>query len=471
MKQYNTIPALPDFGKVPPQANDMEEAVLGALMVDTEAIYSVIEFLKPESFYKESHRKIYSAISTLVKKGFPVDLFTVTEELRAHNELDAVGGPVYITQLSCKVVSAHNIEYHARVVFQKYMQRELIRISTEVQTRAFDDTYDIGELLEYAEKNLMELSGSTHKKEPTKLGKLIDRVIDVIQKILNKEIELTGLQSGFTTIDRVTGGFKNQELIIIAGRPGMGKTALAIQIAKNIAEFNKPVGMFSCEMSDEAIARRFLSNVSGKTNVELLNAKCDINQLLKTSEQLLKLGIYIDDTSNITLMELRTKTRKLILRYGIKALIIDYLQLMKGEGQSREQEVSSISRGLKAIAKDFEIPVIALSQINRESEKSKDKRAQLSDLRESGAIEQDADMVFLLYRPAYYKIDFVTSNNSEISTDSLMIVDIAKNRNGATGEFNLKHNKSLTEIFEEVEFKANVPPAFAEFEKEKTIPF
>lgn len=452
-KDNKHLPIISD--KVYPQCNDMEEAVLGACMIEKEAIYLVIEYLKPESFYKESHQRIFQVIMDLTKKNFPCDLCSVTESLRSRNELESVGGPVFITQLVSKIVSASNVDYHARIIVQKYMQRELIRISTEVQTRAFDNTYDIAELLEYAETNLMELSGHAHKKEPTKLAKLIDRVIDIIGKIINKEIALTGIQSGFTTIDRVTGGFKNQELIIIAGRPGMGKSALAFQISKNTAEFNNPVGLFSCEMSDESVARRFLSNVSGRTNVELLTGKCEIEQLLKTSEELLKLGIYIDDTSNITLMELRAKTRKLVMRYGIKILIVDYLQLMKGEGQSREQEVGSISRGLKAIAKDFNIPVIALSQINRESEKTKDKRAQLSDLRESGAIEQDADMVLLLYRPAYYKIGYVTSNNIEISTDGLMIVDIAKNRNGAIGEFNLKHNISITNIYEEVEFKAN----------------
>lgn len=452
-QNYNSRPVittLPDFGKVPPQSNEMEEAVLGSIMLDSEASDNVLMILRPECFYREAHQKIFTAVVNLKIKNSPTDLYTVSEELRNSKELDSVGGPVYITQLTSKVISTANVEYYAYIVKQKHIQREYIRIGTELQTRAFDDSYDIAELSEYAEMELLKLSGSIHKKEPTLLGRLIDGVINTIEKIINREISLTGLPSGFTKMDRVTGGFKTKELIIIAGRPGMGKTALALQLAKNMSEFNHSVGFFSLEMSDDSLARRYLSNVSGRSNVELLTGRCDLQNLLTTSEQLLKLGIYIDDTSNISIIELRAKTRKLIMQRGIKVIIVDYLQLMKGEGQSREQEVSSISRGLKSIAKDLDIVVIALSQINRESEARKDKRPQLSDLRESGAIEQDADMVFLLYRPAYYKISTVMSDGCDISTEGLLIIDIAKNRNGATGEFNLKTNVSVTEIIEEV---------------------
>lgn len=445
------ITPIPDYGKVPPQAVDMEEAVLGAVMLDKEAVLSVTSILKPESFYKDTHQRIFRAIVDLAKKNNPVDLYTVSEELRNTNELENTGGPIYLTQLTSKVASAAHVEYHARIVSQKHIQREYIRIGTEIQNRAFDDSYDVAEVAEYAEMQLLEISGRIHRKEATLLGNLIDSVITIIEKIINKEIKLIGVPSGFTKLDRVTGGFKAKELTIIAGRPGMGKTAIALQIAKNASIYNNQVGLFSCEMSDESIARRYLSNVSGLSNVELLTGKCDIEKLLKDSEQLLQLGIYIDDSSNITITELKSKTRRLILKHGIKLLIVDYLQLMKGEGQSREQEVSSISRGLKGVAKDLDIAVIALSQINRESESRKDKKPQLSDLRESGAIEQDADMVMLLYRPAYYGITTIKSDNLDVLTNGLLIVDIAKNRNGATGEFNLKHNVSLTEIYEETE--------------------
>ena len=451
--KYNTqsIVTLPDFGKIPPSANDMESAVLGIILIHPDAFNDIVSVLKPDMFYKETHKFIFDACLNVFKKINKTDLITVTEYLRSNNSLDLAGGPLYITQLCDTSASFQMIEHYALIVKQKYLQREYIRVSTELRDMAFNDTYDIADVADYAEMSLLEISDKIHKKEPIKLGKLVDGVIDIIQKLINREISLTGIPTGFTQMDRVTGGFKSKELIIIAGRPGMGKTALALQIAKNTAELNNPVGFFSCEMSDDSLARRYLSNVSGKSYVELLTAKCNIDHLLATSEQLLKLGIYIDDTSNISLLELRSKTRKLLLKYSIKMVIVDYLQLMKGEGQSREQEVSYISRGLKAIAKDMDIPVIALSQINRESESRKEKRPQLSDLRESGAIEQDADMVLLVYRPAYYKFRTVVSDGTEISTEGLMIVDIAKNRNGATGEFNLKHNISLSEIIQEAE--------------------
>jgi len=440
-----------DLGKVPPQAVDVEEIILGTVLSYPDSMNDIIRVIEPLMFYKDSHQRIFESCVNVFKKIKKVDLFTVSDDLRNNNNLESVGGPVYITGLTTQISSSEMVEHYALIIKQKYIQREYIRISAELQTRAFDDSYDVAELSEYAEMELLKISGSIHKKEPTLLGKLIDRVITIIEKIVNHEIELTGLPSGFTKPDRITGGFKNKELVIIAGRPGMGKTAFALQLAKNIAELNNPVGFFSLEMSDDSLARRYLSNVSGRSNVELLTGKCEIQNLLNTSEQLLKLGIYIDDTSNISIIELRAKTRKLIIQHGIKVIIVDYLQLMRGEGRTREEEVSSISRGLKSIAKDLDISIIACSQINRESEARKDKRPQLSDLRESGAIEQDADMVFLLYRPAYYKINTVTSDGCEINTEGLLIVDIAKNRNGATGEFNLKTNISVTNIYEEIE--------------------
>ena len=453
-KQYKKRPimtSIPDFGKVPPQVNDMEIGVLGIILTYPDAINEIIGTIEPEMFYRVAHQRIFESCINVFKKINKVDLFTVTDDLRNNNNLEGAGGPVYITGLTTRISSSEMIEHYALIVKQKFIQREYIRISTELQTRAFDDSYDVAELSEYAEMELLKISSSIHKKEPTLLGKLIDGVITVIEKIINREIELTGLPSGFTKLDRVTGGFKSKELVIIAGRPGMGKTAFALQLAKNMAEFNNTIGFFSLEMSDDSLARRYISNVSGRSNVELLTGKCNIDDLLSTSEQLLKLGIYIDDTSNISIVELRAKARKLIMQHGIKVIVVDYLQLMRGEGRSREEEVSSISRGLKAIAKDLDISVIACSQINRESEARKDKRPQLSDLRESGAIEQDADMVFLLYRPVYYKISTVMSDGCDISTEGLLIVDIAKNRNGATGEFNLKTNVSVTEILEDIE--------------------
>jgi replicative DNA helicase len=388
MERNKTI-LLPDFGKTPPYSQENELAVLGILMTYPESMNDIASILRPEMFYRDSHQRIFEACLNVFKRINKTDLITVTQELINNGNIDNCGGIMYVTNL-CNISGSYQmLEHYALIVKQKYLQREYLRVGHEIQHRASDDMNDVSEIANYAETNLLEISDKIHKKEPIKLGKLVDIVIDNIQKLINHEIALTGIPTGFTKMDRVTGGFKKKELIIIAGRPGMGKSALALQIAKNTAELKNEVGFFSCEMSDDSLARRYLSNVSGKSNVELLTAHCNIDHLLQTSEQLLTLGIYIDDTSNISLVELRSKVRKLILKYGIKIVVVDYLQLMKGEGQSREQEVSSISRGLKAIAKDMDIPVIALSQLNRESETRKDKRPQLSDLRESGCLHGD----------------------------------------------------------------------------------
>jgi len=450
-----------ELGKVPPQSIEMEEAVLGSIMVDKEVIYNIIDFLKPESFYKDIHQKIFNSMIDLMKKGHPVDLITVTEELRSYDELENVGGPVYLTSLTSKIVSTVNIEYYARVITQKYIQRELIRISAEIQGRAFDDSNDISELLEYAEMNLMEISGTLQKRKPQKLKLIINNIKEVISKIISGEIRLIGVPSGFTSLDRATGGFKEQEFIIIACRPSIGKTSLALQIAKNCAKLNYPVGIFSCEMSNAELGRRYLSGASGRTNTELINGKCDLEQISEASKTIINLPIYIDDTSGITVIELKAKTRKLIADNNIKMIIVDYLQLMKGEGQTREQEVSSISRGLKGIAKDLNIPVIALSQLNRRLENTANKKPNLSDLRESGSLEQDSDIVLFPHRPAFYGEKTIFINNVEEDTKGLMMLILAKNRNGVSGiELKLKHNESLTDIYEEDVFKANVPIEF-----------
>lgn len=472
-KTTNKIKRISNDEYMLPHANDMEEAVLGAIMIDNEAILSVIDILKPESFYNTAHQIIFGSIIDLTKKNFPTDLFSVTQDLISHNELESVGGPVYITQLTSKVISAANIEYHARIVAQKYMQRELIRISDNVQRRAYNDLYDISELMDYAESSLMELSGSVHKKRPKKLGKIVDNVIDVIEKIISGEIKLIGVPSGFPSLDRATGGFKKQEFIIIACRPSVGKTSVALQIAINAARLKYPVAIFSCEMSEDELGRRALSGASGRSNTELINGRCNIDQLLKSSESIVGLPVYIDDTSAISLIELKSKARRLIAEHGVKMIIVDYLQLMTGEGKNREQEVSSISRGLKNIAKNLEVPVIGLSQLNRLLEARADKKPNLADLRESGAIEQDADIVIFPNRPALNGPPTITINGKEEDTKGLMTLTLAKNRNGITHiEIKLKHNDSLTQIWEEDEFKANEPIGFnVDFDNEISKPF
>ncbi len=433
-------------GKIPPQSVDLEETVNGILLVAPEAINDIIHLLTPEMFYKASNQVIYSAIIDTFRKYNTCDLVTVTNHLRDTGKLNDVGGVMYITELTCKIVSSANIETYAIVIKQNYLLRQYIKESHEIISLAYEG--DLDATIEKAETGLLRIAELIHRKEPIKLITLVDEVISNIQKIQNREISLIGVPSGFITMDRAIGGFKKGELTIIAARPSVGKTALALQVARNAAELNNGVAFFSCEMSDMALAQRALSGESDKTNVELMTGKCNIDTIIKQSEGLINLPLYIDDTSNISCMEIRAKARKLILRYGVKMVVVDYLQLMKGEGQSREQEVSSISRGLKSIAKDLDIPVIALSQINRKSEDRADKRPQLSDLRESGAIEQDADMVIFIYRPSMYGVKTVDIAGGCVNSDGLMELILAKNRNGMTGSFYMKHNTALTKIEE-----------------------
>jgi replicative DNA helicase len=446
-EQRSYIAPLPDFGQVPPQAVSIEEVVLAALLIDRDAIIKVIDILKPESFYKESHGIIYRSILSLTQKGIPADLFMVTQDLMSKNELDAAGGPLYITQLTSKIVSAANVEYHAHIVAQKYIQREFIRISSSMLTMSYDDTNDISDLFAYAETELLNLSGVGQKKEAQRLGIYIDDVIKNIQRIINHEIKFVGKPSGFSEIDSKTGGLKDGELIIIAARPSVGKTAVAIQIAMNVAAAGFPVGVFSLEMSGESLAQRSISSVTGKTNVELQEGSCDVDDLYSKTEQIAGLPIYVDATAEVNMMQLRAKVRRLIMQGKIKIIIIDYLQLVDEEGKSREQEVSAISRGLKLLAKDLNIPVIALSQLSRKCEERTDKRPVLSDLRDSGAIEQDADVVWFLFRPAMFGAKSIIINSGrEVEASNIMEVIVAKNRNGITGSFYLQHNVSLTKI-------------------------
>lgn len=440
--------AINTYGKVPPQSIDMEEAVIAGMMLDRDASEAISALMKPENFYKQTHQKIFTSIQDLVRKNLPVDLLTVTEHLRSTNELESIGGPVYITSLLSKVSSAYNVEYHARIVLQKYMQRELIRISTEIQTKSFDDSYDISELLEFAESSIFQITQSNVKKEPKHVSEITDNVLNTIQRVVNREIKLIGVPSGFTVLDRSTGGFKQKELTIIAGRPSMGKTALAIQVCKNTAILANPVCLYSIEMGEEEIGRRLISGYTNKSNIQLINGQCDPVQLAELSEPLYSLPIFIDETSGIGLMELRAKTRKLIAKHGVKMIVVDYIGLMKSEGYNRENEISNISSGLKAIAKDLNIAVIALSQLNRGLEKTESKKPKLSDLRDSGAIEQDADVVIFAHRPEKHGQKTYDFNNDILDTAGLMMLILAKNRNGATCEIPLRCNDYLTDIYD-----------------------
>lgn len=426
-----------------PQATEIEEIVIGTILAYPDSLNNVMTTLTAEMFYKSDLRIIYKTCLDLIQQGRTPELNIVTSELHKRKiECD----PVYLTGLCQRVVTDKMIESHAAVIREQYMKRLYIQHGQELVNMAY--TEDLESISEKAETDILNISGLLDTSEPVKLGVIVDESVKTIDKIIKKEISLVGVPSGFTQFDRQTGGFKKGELIIIAARPGIGKTALALQIAKNASELNYPVGIFSSEMSKTDISYRYLSGVSGYSNSELKSGRCDIDKVVDTSEALLNLPIYIDDTSAITLLEIRAKSRKMILRYGIKMIIVDYLQLMKSTGQTKLEEVSKLSAGLKSIAKDMNLPVIVLSQLNRRAEDRQDRRPHLPDLRDSGTIEQDADIVMMLWRPDYYGIKTAEICGSDRETKNLIVIDIAKNRNGPTGEMVLFHNEYLTVIHE-----------------------
>lgn len=436
-----------EYGHLQPQAPEFEEAVLGALMIEKDAYSQVSEILRPESFYEHRNQLIYAAITDLAIQQKPIDILTVTEQLRARGDLDEVGGPFYITQLSGKVASSAHIEYHARIIAQKFLARELITFTSNIQTKAFDETQDVDDLMQEAEGKLFEISQRNMKKDYTQINPVIREAYDMLQKAAARTDGLSGLESGFHGLDRMTSGWQNSDLIIIAARPAMGKTAFVLSMAKNMAVDNKvPVAMFSLEMSNVQLVNRLITNVTEIPGEKIKSgqlAKYEWGQLDYKIKDLYDAPLYIDDTPSLSVFELRTKARRLVREHDVKIIIIDYLQLMNASGMSfgsRQEEVSTISRSLKGLAKELNIPIIALSQLNRsvENRDAKDvngKRPQLSDLRESGAIEQDADMVCFIHRPEYYKI-FEDEKGNDLRGMAEII--IAKHRNGAVGDVRLR---------------------------------
>ncbi len=450
------IAQLPDFGKVPPQALDMEEAVLGALMLEKEAVITIVDILRPESFYKEAHQKIFEAIRDISAREVPVDIFTVTEELRAKNELENVGGPVYLSQLTTRVVSAAHVEYHARIVAQKYIQRELIRVSTEIQTRSFDDTYDITDLLDFSEDAIFQIAEGNIKREIAPINEVIKQAITEIENAGKREDALVGIPSGFTKLDRLTSGWQKAELTIVAARPSMGKTAFALTMARNMAiDHGKKVAIFSCEMSSIQLVNRLIIAETDIAGDKIKNGRLteeEWKQLDSRIKKLVQAPVFIDDTPAITITELRAKCRRLMAQHKLDLVIIDYLQLMTGPANSgsREQEVSNISRSLKSIAKELNVPVIALSQLNRSAElRGGLKKPQLSDLRESGAIEQDADMVVFIHRQDKFGI---TAFEDGTSTKGIAEIILAKNRNGPVDEIRVRFREEKAMFMELEDF-------------------
>lgn len=434
------------YGKLPPQAPRLEEAVLGAIMLDKDALAVVLDILKPDSFYKEGHQRIYRAMLGLFEKTQPIDILTVTEALQKAGDLEAIGGAYYLVELTNRVASAANLEFHARIVAQKYIQRELIRVATKTIKDAFEDTTDVFDLLDEAEKGLFGIAQNNLNRSYESMSTIASKLIKLLEEMRNKEDGLTGVPTGFTDFDRLTSGLQKSDLIIIAARPGMGKTSFILSLARNAAmDFKKPVAIFSLEMSNIQLVQRLISVEAEIPGHKMRNAKLEDHewqQLSRTIERMSDAPIFIDDTPGINIFELRAKCRRLKMQHNIELVVIDYLQLMSGNseggkgGGNREQEVSNISRSLKSLAKELSVPVIALSQLSRAVEvRGGMKRPQLSDLRESGSIEQDADMVAFIYRPEYYQI---MEDEEGQSLKGIAEIIIAKNRHGATKSIKLR---------------------------------
>tara|TARA_B100000941_G_C28483446_1_gene543566 strand:- start:80 stop:1558 length:1479 start_codon:yes stop_codon:yes gene_type:complete len=470
-----------DLGKLPPQAVDLEESVLGALMLEKDALTDVIDILKPENFYRDANKEIYQSIIDLFNDSEPIDLLTVTSQLKKNGKLDYVGGTLYVSQLTTKVNSASNIEYHARIILEQSIKRQLIEVSTEVQKEAYEDTSDVFDLLDNTEQSLFDISESHISKNYSQVKGLMKEAIDELQAKKTKKDGITGVPSGFIDLDNITSGWQASDLVIIAGRPSMGKTALVLSMMRNASiDHEMPIALFSLEMSSLQIVNRLISSEAELDSDKIKKGNLkdyEWQQLLHKTDQLNNAKIFIDDTPALSILELRAKSRRLKSQHDIQCIIVDYLQLMSGEyGKSsgnREQEIASISRSLKAIAKELNVPVIALSQLSRAVEtRGGDKRPVLSDLRESGSIEQDADMVLFIYRADRYDI---TEDEEGNLTAGIAEVLLRKNRNGPTGKVKLKFIERFAKFADMSSIDENTSNKFQSkantFDSEKNDPF
>ena len=432
-------------GKIPPQALELEEAVLGAMLIDKKGVDEVIDILQPDAFYKTAHQLIFEAIYQLFQDSQPIDLLTVSSELRKKGKLESVGGEFYLVQLSQRVASSAHIEFHARIILQKFIQRSLIKISNEIIESAYKESTDVFDLLDEAESKLYDVTQGNIKKSSETAQNLVMEAKKKIEEI-SKRDGLSGVSTGFEKLDKLTSGWQPSDLIIIAARPGMGKTALTLSMARNIAVGKQiPVAFFSLEMSSVQLITRLISSETGLSSEKLRTGKLadhEWQQLNVKVTDLEKAPLFIDDTPSLSIFDLRAKARRLSSQHGIKLIVVDYLQLMTAGASSktgnREQEISTISRNLKALAKELNIPVIALSQLSRAVEtRGGTKRPMLSDLRESGAIEQDADIVSFIYRPEYYNIDEWDDDERTPSQGQAEFI-VAKHRNGGLDNIRLK---------------------------------
>lgn len=430
-------------GKLPPHDTELEEVVLGALMLEKDAYMNVADILTPDAFYDPQNAKIYDAISKLGFTQRPIDMMTVAEQLRADGNLQEIGGAVRLAELTGRVYSAANVEYHAKIVSQKYLARRLITFASQVEEGAFDESNDVDDLLQQAEGQLFDISQTHLKRDVTQIDPVLNMALEQIQAAANSDTGLSGLETGFSGLDKMTSGWQKSDLIIIAARPAMGKTAFVLSMAKNMAiDRNIPVAIFTLEMANVQLVKRLISNIAELNGEKTKSGQLTPEEWERLNTNLAKVygaPLYLDETPGLSITELRTKARRLVRERDVKIIMIDYLQLMNATGLklgSREQEVSTISRSLKALAKELNIPIIALSQLNRSTETREDKRPVLSDLRESGAIEQDADIVCFIHRPEYYTKSTEDKDGNDIRGLAELIV--AKHRSGAVGDVKLR---------------------------------
>ncbi len=451
IKKRPSAPIDNTYGHLQPQAIEIERVVIGALLIDKDAFTVVSELIRPETFYDPRHQKMYAAIQQLNYDERPVDIVTVQEELRRLGALEEVGGIDYLVEISSKVASSAHIEYHARILAQKYLARQLIKFASMIETDAFDETVDVDDLMQKAERVLFELSQKNMVQDFVQIDPVIEEAHKILMRAAENKGGLTGVPTGYTKLDEITSGWQQSDLVIIAGRPAMGKTSFALSIAKNIAvDHRLPIAFFSLEMNKVQLVDRLMSNVCSIPGSKILSGQLDESEWKRFDDKIRYLQgapIYMDDTPGLSIFELRTKARRLVREHDIKVIMIDYLQLMNANGArfgSRQEEVSTISRSLKGLAKELNIPILALSQLNRSTEQREGlegKRPQLSDLRESGAIEQDADMVLFVHRPEYYHI-YQDEKGQDLHGMAQII--IAKHRKGATGDVLLSFRGEFT---------------------------
>ncbi|MFA7532993.1 MAG: replicative DNA helicase [Tissierellaceae bacterium] len=432
------------IGRIPPHSLEAEQSVLGSMILNKEAINTSVEIIRPDDFYKEANKEIFEAIVVLFNKNEPVDLITLSEELKRRGTLENIGGVTYLANLSSGVATTANVKYYCKIVEEKSILRRLIKSSDEVMVSSYEDAEEVNVIIERAEKSIFDITQGRHRDGFSPLNEVLLKSFSQIEERAANQGELTGVTTGFVDLDQKLSGLQKSDLVLLAARPSMGKTALALNIATNAAlKGNAKVAMFSLEMSKEQLVQRMISATAHVDLQKIISGRLTEEewiQVINSMGPLSQAEIFIDDTAGISLMEMKAKSRRLKIEKGLDLILIDYLQLMQMEGrvENRQQEISAISRGLKALAKEMECPVVALSQLSRAPELRSDHRPILSDLRESGAIEQDADVVLFLYRDDYYNEDSEKKNIGEVI--------IAKHRNGPTGNLDLVFKKEFTKF-------------------------